>query len=140
MGDFNLQRISGSPLEMLYLRYDLSDLKTNPDYNEAKIHWEKDINEDTIDPERLEEQINLLRNEINEFFEKQTPEYVKRLEWKPFSLSDTDGIPSLNHVSLAGIISKLQTDWIYSQTSDNYDEPQKYYFIEEKFSQTIHQH
>ncbi len=107
------------------MRYDLSNLKTKPDYNEAKIHWEKEINEDTIDPERLEEQINLLRNEINEFFEKQTPEYVKRLEWKPFSLSDTDGIPSLNYVSLAGIISKLQTDWIYSQTSDNYDEPQK---------------
>ena len=94
---------------MLYLRYDLSDLKTNPDYNEAKIHWEKDINEDTIDPERLEEQINLLRNGINEFFEKQTPEYVKRLEWKLFSLSDTDGIPCRNNLQITNRLD-LQPD------------------------------
>jgi hypothetical protein len=94
---------------MLYLRYDLSDLKTNPDYNEAKIRWEKDINEDTIDPERPEEQINLLRNGINEFFEKQTPEYVKRLEWKLFSLSDTDGIPCRNNLQITNRLD-LQPD------------------------------
>lgn len=39
------------PISRLKLYYDLSSLKENADYEEAKLHWEQDLNDIRIDPE-----------------------------------------------------------------------------------------
>lgn len=48
------------PISRLKLYYDLSSLKENADYEEAKLHWEQDLNDIRIDPEVIEAQINAL--------------------------------------------------------------------------------
>jgi hypothetical protein len=137
--DYNLDSATDFPFHLIRLRYDLSRLKENPDYNEAKLHWKQDIGVDTIDPEDLEQEVKLLNNDIDDFFTNKVPKYVRKLDWTPFSLSEeTANIPPLNHVSIQGMISRIVIDWVYGgPTNEHYDDVTRCYLLEERIIATI---
>ena len=49
--DYELETPYDYPISRLKLSYDLSSLKGNPDYEEAKLHWKQDLKDIGIDPE-----------------------------------------------------------------------------------------
>jgi hypothetical protein len=76
---------------------------------------------------------------IDDFFKNNVPEYVRQLEWTPFSLSEeATNIPPLNQISIQGMISRVQIDWIYGQrTNEHYDEVNRCFYLEGRAIATI---
>jgi hypothetical protein len=98
------------------------------------LHWKQDIVSNIIDPEDLELEVKQLNDDIDDFFKNNVPEYVKKLEWTPFSLSEeATNIPPLNQISIQGMISRVQIDWIYGQrTNEHHDEVNRCFYLESR--------
>lgn len=95
------------------MNYDLSGLKDNPDYIEARIHWKHDLPESILDPEPLEEKVKMLDEDVEVFFDQKVVQYVRNIVWNDFFLSDElGGTLPLNHVSIPNIILEIRIVWI----------------------------
>lgn len=97
------------------LYYDLSSLKENPDYEEAKLHWEQDLKDVGIDPEVVEAKINALNKDVDMFFTSKIRELVRdtiTTDGKLKAFEPKTGIPPLNDISINYVIKQLERDWI----------------------------
>ena len=74
--DYELETPYDYPISRLKLSYDLSSLKGNPDYEEAKLHWKQDLKDIGIDPEVIESQVETLNTDVDRFFTSQLTEPV----------------------------------------------------------------
>jgi hypothetical protein len=121
------------PISRLKLYYDLSSLKENPDYEEAKLHWEQDLKDIGIDPEVIEAQVNGLNKDVEMFFTSQIREPVIAAIttggiFTAFE-SRTD-VPPLNHISIPSVIKELQSDWIENtRVNQRYEEVTHHYIL-----------
>ena len=110
------------PLSRLKLKYDLSRLKDNPDYEEAKTHWEQDLPKSVTDPEQVEEKVKSLDDDVDVFFSQKAVEYVMGIQWGDLSLSDEQtSIPPLNHVSIPNIMKQIRLDWIEGENTKRFE-------------------
>ena len=119
-------------LDRIKLYYDLSSLKENPDYEEAKLHWEQDLKDIGIDPKRIESQVDGLNTDIDRFFTSQIREPVIAAIttggiFTAFE-SGTD-IPALNQISIPNVIKELQSDWIEGTGVDQRYEKDTHYYL-----------
>jgi hypothetical protein len=121
------------PVSMLKLNYNLSNLKNNSDYNEAKIHWERDLPKSITNPEQLEEKIKNHNENVNLFFDKEAEQYVRSIQWNDFLLSDEQsGIPPLNHICIPNTIRQIRRDWLEGANSkrfERYDRDSRVYSL-----------
>jgi hypothetical protein len=117
----------------LKLYYDLSSLKENADYEEAKLHWEQDLNDIRIDPEVIEAQINALNNDVDMFFASKIRELVRdaiTTDGKLKVYEPITGIPPLNHISIHNVIKHLESDWIEDTGVDKrYEKDTRHYVL-----------
>jgi hypothetical protein len=111
------------PVSRLKLNYNLSKLKNNPDYDEARIHWEHDLPKSITDPEQLEEKIKNHNEKVDIFFDKEAVQYVRNIQWNDFFPSDEQNdIPPLNHVSIPNIIREIRRfDWIEAANTKRFE-------------------
>jgi hypothetical protein len=120
--EYRLESLHDYPFSRLKLKYDLSAVKDNPDYEEAKTHWENDLPKSVTDPEQLEEKVKSLDDDVDGFFSQKAVEYVMEIQWDDLSLSDEQtGIPPLNHVSLPNIMKQIRLDWIEGQNTKRFE-------------------
>jgi hypothetical protein len=108
-------------------------LKKNPDYEEAKLHWEQDLKEIGIDPEVIEAQVNTLNTDVDMFFASKVLELVRNAistDEKLKAFEPKTGIPPLNHVSVNYVIKQLERDWIEDTGVDKrYDKDVRQYVL-----------
>ncbi|MGC1930834.1 MAG: DUF4062 domain-containing protein, partial [Candidatus Nitrosopolaris sp.] len=130
--DYELETLYDYPISRLKLNYDLSTLKENPDYEEAKLHWEQDLKDIRIDPEVIEAQVNALNKDVDMFFTSQIREPVIAaitiVEIFTAFESGTD-IPPLNQISIPNVIKQLQSDWIEDTGVDKRYEKDTHYYV-----------
>ncbi|MGC1931872.1 MAG: hypothetical protein WA667_23120, partial [Candidatus Nitrosopolaris sp.] len=100
------------PIRELKLNYDLTDLKENPDYDEAKLHWEQDLKDIGVDPELIERQVNALNKHVDEYFTSQIPKVVRAAIAGKLTAFELIGIPPKNQISIPYVVKQLETDWI----------------------------
>lgn len=121
------------PVSMLKLNYNLSKLKDNSDYSEARIHWEHDFPKSITNPERLEEKIIALNEDVDGFFNQEIIQYVRAIQWNDFFLSDEQsGIPAMNHISIPNTIREILRDWLEGATTkrfERYDRESRVYSL-----------
>jgi hypothetical protein len=113
--DYELETRYDYPISLLTLNYDLSSLKENPDYEEAKLHWEQDLKDIGIDPEVIEAQVKALNEDVDMFFTSQVRERVIAAittDGKLTAFESRTDVPPLNHISIPNVIKQLQSDWI----------------------------
>ena len=130
--DYELETPYDYPISRLKLYYDLSSLKENPDYEEAKLHWEQDLKDIGIDPEVIEAQVKVLNKDVDMFFTSQIREPVIAAIttggiFTAFE-SGTD-IPALNQISIPNVIKELQSDWIEDTGVDQRYENDTHYYV-----------
>ncbi len=109
---YKLETAYDYPISRLKLYYDLSSLKENPDYDEAKFHWEQDLKDIGIDPELIERQVNALNKDVVEYFTSQIPKVVRAAIAGKLTAFELIGIPPKNQISIPYLIKQLETDWI----------------------------
>ena len=107
-------------------------MKENPDYEEAKLHWEQDLKDIGIDPEVIEAQVKGLNKDVDMFFTSQIREPVIAAIttagiFTAFE-SGTD-IPALNQISIPNVIKELQSDWIEDAGVDQRYENDTHYYV-----------
>jgi hypothetical protein len=113
--DYKLGTLYDYPISRLKLYYDLSSLKENADYEEAKLHWKQDLNDIGINPELIEAQVNALNKDVDMYFTSKIREVVRNAISKDGKLKVFEpktGIPLLNHISIHNVIKQLERDWI----------------------------
>jgi hypothetical protein len=113
--DHKLETLYDYPISRLKLYYDLSSLKENPDYDEAKLHWKQDLKDIGIDPEMIEAQVNALNKDVDIFFTSQIRKPVIdaiTADGIFTAFESRTGIPPLNHVCIHNVIKQLERDWI----------------------------
>jgi hypothetical protein len=126
-----------SSIDILKIRYDLSKLQENSDYEEAKAHWEQDLR--NAKPEDMEVQVTDFNNDIEEFFSITAHDIVVSAVKTNFMVFESiTAIPPLNYVSVPGILKQLERDWI-EKTGVNmrYDENTRRYSLEGRIIATI---
>ena len=105
-------------------------MKENADYDEAKLHWEQDLED--IDPEVIEAKVKALNKDIDMFFTSQVRELVIgaiTLDGKFTAFESTTGIPHLNQISIPNVIKELESDWIEDTGVDQRYEKDTYYYV-----------
>ncbi|MFZ0513639.1 MAG: hypothetical protein WAM14_18680 [Candidatus Nitrosopolaris sp.] len=114
------------------LDYDLSELKDNPDYDEAKVHWEQDLKNIGMDPEQIESRVKDLNTDIDKFFTSHIREHVIAAATEAnLTAFDETGIPPLNQISIPYVIKQLESDWIDDVgVNKRYDENTRQYDLE----------
>jgi hypothetical protein len=127
-----------SPIDILKIRYELSELQENSDYEEAKAHWEQDLK--NAKPEDMEVQVTDVNHDIEEFFGITAHHIiataVKTAHFMVFE--SVTAVPPLNYVSVPGIIKQLERDWIEKTGVDmGYDDNTCGYSLEGSIIATI---
>lgn len=107
-------------------------MKENPDYEEAKLHWEQDLKDIEIDPEMIEAQVKALNKDVDMFFTSQVREPVIAAITTGgiFTAFETEiGIPPLNRISVPYVVRQLQSDWIEDTGIDQRYENDTHYYV-----------
>jgi hypothetical protein len=102
------------PEDDLKIFYDNSNLKQLPDYDEAKMHMNQDL-EDITAPDILEAEARQHNEEVDDFVNKQIPEIVERLlrsKIQNIKIINTDDEPPEHTISLSSLLPSLKRRWI----------------------------
>ena len=128
-----------SPIDILKIRYELSKLQENSDYEEAKAHWKQDLM--NAKPEDMEVQVTDFNHDIEEFFSITVHDIVATAVKINFMVFESvTAVPPLNYVSVLGIIKQLERDWIEKTgVHIGYDDNTRRYSLEGRIIATIEQ-
>jgi hypothetical protein len=129
---YKLETVYEYPISRLKLYYDLSSLKENADYDEAKLHWEQDLKDIGFHPEVIEAKVKALNKDVDMFFISQIRELVIAtitLDGKFIAFESKTRIPPLNHISIPNVIKGLQSDWIEDTGVDQRYEKDTHYYV-----------
>jgi hypothetical protein len=128
-----------SPIDILKIRYELSKLQENSDYEEAKAHWKQDLT--NAKPEDMEVQVTDFNHDIEEFFSITAHDIVATAVKTNFMVFESvTVVPLLNYVSVPGIITQSERDWIEKTgVHIGYDDNTRRYTLEGRIIATIEQ-
>lgn len=76
--DYQLESLNNYPDDVMKLRYDLSELKLSPYYEEAYQHLNQDLPKSIVKPERLETLVNKYIRSLQKFTEQKIPLLLKK--------------------------------------------------------------